>query len=96
MAKNKHEKHVGGPISWMANNSVASNLLMTVLLVGGLLGLGRVKQEVFPEFDLDMVMVQVPYPGASPAEVEQGILLAVEEAVRGVEGVKYVRSTAAE
>ena len=85
-----------GPIAWMARNSVASNLLMLVFLVGGFLMLGRVKQEVFPEFDLDMVIVNVPYPGASPAEVEQGVNLALEEAVRGLDGIKRVTSTAAE
>jgi multidrug efflux pump subunit AcrB len=80
----------------MAHNSVAANLLMLVLIVGGLLLLPRIKQEVFPEFDLDTVVVSVIYPGASPAEVEQGVILAVEEAARAVDGVKEVRSTAAE
>lgn len=85
-----------GPIAWMARNSVASNLLMFLVLVGGLLSVLSVKQEVFPEFDLDIVQISVPYPGASPAEVEQGIVLAVEEAVRGVDGVKKITSSSAE
>jgi multidrug efflux pump subunit AcrB len=85
-----------GPIAWMARNSVAANLLMFVVLVGGLLGMFRIKQEVFPEFTLDFVIVTVPYPGASPAEVEQGIVLAAEEAVRGLDGVKRVTSTSKE
>ena len=85
-----------GAVAWMANNSVAANLFMFVLLFGGLMGLTRVKTEVFPEFELDAVTVSVPYPGASPEEVEQGIVLAVEEAVRGLDGVKRVTSTAAE
>ena len=54
------------------------------------------KQEVFPDFELDLVTVRVPYPGASPAEVEQGIVLVVEENVRGIAGVKEIRSVAAE
>jgi multidrug efflux pump subunit AcrB len=81
-----------GAIAWMTSNTVAANLLMIIILVGGLIALLNVKQEVFPEFDLDVVSVTVPYPGASPAEVEQGIVLAVEEAVRGVDGVKKVTS----
>ncbi len=85
-----------GPIAWMARNPVAANLLLILVLVGGVLALSRIKQEVFPEFDLDVVQVAVPYPGASPAEVEQGIVLAVEEAVRGLDGVKRVTSTSAE
>ncbi len=86
-----------GPLAWMASNSVAANLIMGLLLVGGLVfGASKVKQEVFPEFSLDMVTVRVAYPGASPAEVEQGIVEAVEEAVRGLDGVKRVTSTASE
>ncbi len=85
-----------GPISWMARNPVASNLLMFVVLALGLLGLTRIKQEVFPEFSLDLVTIAVPYPGASPSEVEQGIILAVEEEVRGLDGVKRVYSSANE
>ncbi|MDG1484650.1 MAG: efflux RND transporter permease subunit [Myxococcota bacterium] len=85
-----------GPIAWMAQNPVASNLLMMVLLLGGLIGLLRIKAEVFPAFELDMVTVSVAYPGASPEEVEQGIVLVVEEEVRGLDGVKRVNATAAE
>ncbi len=85
-----------GPISWMARNSVASNLLMAVILMLGVAGVLSIKQEVFPDFEPDLVTVSVPYPGASPSEVEQGIVLAVEEEVRGIDGVKRVTSTAAE
>jgi len=87
---------VGGPIAWLARNSVAANLMMAVLLVGGVLGLLRTKQEVFPEFDLDFINVVVAYPGASPTEVEQGIVLVTEEAVRAVDGVKRVTSVSSE
>ncbi|MEE8410735.1 MAG: efflux RND transporter permease subunit [Myxococcota bacterium] len=82
-----------GPIPWMARNPVAANLLMICLIAGGLFMAWRIKQEVFPAFDLDLVLVNVVYPGASPAEIEQGVVLAVEEAVRGLDGVKETRST---
>jgi len=85
-----------GPIAWMARNPVAANLAMLVLILGGLLMLFRIKQEVFPEFSLDMVQVSVAYPGASPREVEEGIILAIEEEVRGLDGVKRVTSRAFE
>ena len=85
-----------GAIGWMAKNSVAANLLMLALVVGGLaIGQG-IKQEVFPEFDMDWVTIMVPYPGASPSEVEQGIILALEEAVRPIDGVKQVMSSSRE
>ena len=85
-----------GPIGWMVHNRVTPNILMAVLLLGGLVLSTRIKKEVFPEFDLDIVTVQVAYPGASPAEVEQGIVLAVEEAVRGTDGVEEINATASE
>ena len=85
-----------GPIAWMVHNRVAPNLLMLVLLIGGLFMANQIKKEVFPDFALDEVRVSVAYPGASPEEVEQGIVLAVEEAINGVEGVDEIRSTASE
>lgn len=85
-----------GPVAWMVHNRVTPNILMLVLLVGGLFMTTKIKQEVFPEFSMDIVTVRVPYPGSSPEEVEQGIVLAVEEAVRGIVGVKEITATAAE
>ena len=87
---------VKGPIAWMAGHSVAANLLMLVLLVGGLIYAGKIKKEVFPDFELDYVTINVPYPGASPEEVERGVVLAVEEAVQGLDGVKEITATANE
>ncbi len=78
------------------SSRVTPNLLMLVCLVGGFLMALRIKQEVFPEFDLDIVTITVPYPGASPEEVERGIVLVVEEAVRGIDGVKEVSAVARE
>jgi multidrug efflux pump subunit AcrB len=96
MGKENIQKIFRGPVAWMAGNSVTANLLMIVFLVGGLLVGLQIKQEVFPEFSMDMVNVTVAYPGASPEEVENGIVLAVEEAVQGLEGVGEITSTAAE
>ncbi len=80
----------------MTRNTVAANLIMLALVLGGVFMLPTIKQEVFPEFELDMIIVSVAYPGASPADVEEGIVLSIEEAVREVEGVKEVRATASE
>ncbi|MGM0574237.1 MAG: efflux RND transporter permease subunit [Myxococcota bacterium] len=85
-----------GVIAWMTRNTVAANLLMAVLVIGGLVVGRMVKQEVFPEFEMEWIQVQVVYPGASPEEVEEGIVLAIEEEVRGLDGVKRVVSSAAE
>ncbi|MGB9339477.1 MAG: efflux RND transporter permease subunit, partial [Polyangiales bacterium] len=86
-----------GVIAWAAKNTVAANVLMLILIVGGIVTLmSGIKQEVFPEVELDIVSINVIYPGASPAEVEQAVVLAVEEAVRGIDGVKKVTSSAME
>ena len=74
----------------MTQNTVAANLLMGIFLIGGIVLASQVKQEVFPEFTTDIVQVSVPYPGASPEEVEQGIILSVEDGVRGLDGIKRV------
>ncbi len=85
-----------GSIAWMASNNVAANLLMLVLLVGGLIVGAHIKQEVFPEFDSDIVSVSIAYPGASPEEVERGVVIAVEQAIQGLEGIDEITSTASE
>ncbi len=85
-----------GPVAWMARHGVAANLLMLICLVGGFISLLHIKQEVFPDVSLDTVSVSVVYPGASPEEVESGIILAIEESVRGLEGVYEVVSVARE
>jgi len=85
-----------GAIAWMAGNTVAANLLMAVFLVGGLFMGFNIKQEVYPDFTLESVSISVAYPGASPEEVESGIILAVEEAVRDLEGIDEITSKALE
>ena len=85
-----------GPIGYMARNGVAANLLMLFILVAGFFSLSTLVQEVFPEISMDRVLVSVPYPGATPDEVEESIILKIEEQVEGIEGLKQMRSTAAE
>ncbi|UCF31546.1 MAG: efflux RND transporter permease subunit [bacterium] len=85
-----------GAIGWMAHNPVAANLIMVACLLGGFLMLGKITQEVFPSTEADIVRISLSYPGASPEEVEQGLILVVEEAIRGLDGVHEVSSTAGE
>ncbi len=85
-----------GTIGWMVRNRVTPNLMMLVCLLGGLFVATQIKQEVYPDFELDQVTVRVPYPGASPEEVEQGIVLVIEEAIRGLDGVKEITAKASE
>jgi len=92
--KDPEEKR--GLIGWFASNHVAANLLMFLIIAAGLLAIFSAKMEVFPEFSLDMINIAVPYRGASPADVEEGVCLRVEEAIGAVDGVKRITSTAAE
>ncbi len=85
-----------GLISYMARNSIAANLLMMILIGGGIYTMIYIQKEVFPQFQLDIVEVSVVYPGAAPSEVEMGILMPVEEAIRGVDGIEEITSTARE
>ena len=83
-------------IAWFARNSVAANLLMIILLVGGLFSAFSIQKQVFPAFDIDVINVRVPYLGAAPQEVEEGVILKIEEAVKDLDGIKQITSTAVE
>ena len=83
-------------IGWFAENSVAANLLMITVLVAGILSVSQIKLEVFPEFSVDMVRVSVPYLGAAPEEVEEGVCVRIEEAIQDLDGIKKITSTASE
>ena len=85
-----------GKIGWMTNNKVAANLLMFFFLVGGYFSMQHIKQEVFPLILLDSVTINVVYPGASPSEIEQGIIESIEAEIRSIDGVKRITSQARE
>ncbi len=83
-------------VRWAISNAPAMNILMVATLLVGWFCMRSLHRETFPDFDLDMIQVSVPYPGATPEEVEEGICQKIEEAVRSVEGIKKIHSTAAE
>lgn len=85
-----------GIIAWFARNSVAANLLMAIILVAGVASLFTIKKQIFPEIVLEQVNIRVPYLGAAPQEVESGVIEKIEESLRGVNGIKRIRSTAVE
>ncbi|MBV1933239.1 MAG: efflux RND transporter permease subunit, partial [Parvibaculaceae bacterium] len=91
-----HQSQRSGLIGWFVSNHVAANLLMAFFLIAGLLALLGMRSETFPEIDIKRVTVSVVYPGATPYEVEDGITRRVEEAIRSVNGVDRVTSTAVE
>ena len=85
-----------GVIAWMTYNRITPNLMMLILIIGGLMFASKIKKEFFPEFSLDIVTVTVSYPGSSPEEIERGIVESIEEVIDGLDGVKRVESTASE
>ena len=86
-----------GLISWFARNSVAANLLMVFIIVWGLTTLaGRLPLEVFPSFELERVSIRAAFRGASPAEVEEGVTIKIEEAIQELQGIKRITSVANE
>lgn len=85
-----------GPIAWMAKNHVAANLLMLFFIVGGIATLTTIKTEVFPNITEDEVEISVSYPGATPSEVVEGVVLVVEDAVSSLEWTDKITATARE
>ena len=85
-----------GIIAWFAANHVAANLLMLFIIVAGFISASSIRKETQPEFELNWVQVQVPYLGAAPLEVEEGVVIKVEEAVQDINGIKKIRSRARE
>ncbi len=83
-------------IAWFVGNPVAANLLMMILIVGGLISLTQLKQEEFPEIDLGIVQVRVPYLGAAPEEVELGVCIRIEEALEGAQSIYRMTSASGE
>lgn len=85
-----------GLIAWFARNNVAANLLMISIIIGGIFGIIKVQKQVFPQFIINVISVQVPYLGAAPQEVEEGVILKIEEAIKDLEGIKKITSSARE
>ncbi|QLE84351.1 efflux RND transporter permease subunit [Shewanella sp. Scap07] len=85
-----------GIIAWFARNNVASNLLMWLILVGGLFSTFMINKEVFPTFELNYLRISVAYPGAAPQEIEEGITIKIEESIQDISGIKKVTSVASE
>lgn len=87
---------MNGLISWFARNTVAANLTMVAIILTGLMTVGTLRQEVVPNIIMDSAMVTVVYPGASPEEVEKGVIMRIEKEVQGLAGVDQVKATANE
>lgn len=83
-------------VAYSVRNPIVGNLLMVLLLLLGVISLNNMLREAFPEVTLDIIQTRVVFPGASPKEVEDGIVVPIEEAVQGVAGIDQVDSVASE
>lgn len=83
-------------IKWFSKNHVAANFLMLIVLLLGFTTWFKLKKEVFPNLSLDAVLVSVPFPNAAPDQVETGIILPIEDAIRNIEGIKRFTSSSGE
>lgn len=79
-----------GIIAWFARNSVAANLLMIFILVGGALTAFTINKQMFPQVKINWIQYSAVYPGAAPQEVEEGITIKIEEALETVQGLERV------
>jgi multidrug efflux pump subunit AcrB len=84
------------PIAWFVKNPVASNLLMWIFLVGGVVAYFSLNQEEFPDIEVGVIQLNVPYLGATPEESETGVCLRIEEALEGTENIDTLTTTARE
>jgi multidrug efflux pump subunit AcrB len=85
-----------GWIAWFARNHVAANLLMAVIVIAGLFGAFSIQKQTFPDFEANAVQITMAYRGAAPAEVEEGVVVKIEEAIADIEGIQEIRSQARE
>ncbi|NCF73812.1 MAG: MMPL family transporter [Gammaproteobacteria bacterium] len=85
-----------GVIAWFAANHVAANLLMILIIVAGLISASGIRKETNPELELNRIQVRVPYLGAAPQEVEEGVVIKIEEAIQDLPGIKRIRSNSRE
>ena len=79
-----------GIIAWFARNAIAANLLMVFILLGGYLTMQTIDKQMFPQVKINWISYAAPYPGAAPQEVEEGITIKIEEALKTVQGLKRV------
>ena len=91
-----HPPQQTGIIAWFAGNHVAANLLMLLILFTGAISLFTIRKQTTPDFELNTIEIRVPYLGAAPQEVEEGVVIKIEEAIQDVQGVTEMRGSAQE
>ncbi len=83
-----------GLIAYFANNSVAANLMMIFIIIMGAVSYFFIQRQMFPNIEVNYVNISASYPGASPQEIEESILIKIEESLKDVTDIKKAVSTA--
>ena len=83
-------------IAWFVKNPVAANLMMVTLFVVGLFGYNNLEREFIPQVTINGITVSSGWLGASPRDVEEQLVVRIEEAVDGLDGIDYIEATARE
>ncbi|MBX2848698.1 MAG: efflux RND transporter permease subunit [Acidiferrobacterales bacterium] len=83
-----------GLIAFFAKNPVAANLLMVFIIILGTVSYFTVQRQMFPNIEINYIQVSAVYPGASPQEIEESILVKIEEALKDVTEIKKIISRA--
>ena len=85
-----------GIIAWFASNHVAANLLMFLIIAFGIVSAVTIRKQTNPDIELNYIQIRVPYLGAAPQEVEEGVVIKVEEAIQDIDGIVEINSVARE
>ena len=83
-------------IQYFIKHSVVTNWIMIIICIAGIFALSNMKKRINPKIEIEEVNIEVPFPGASAVEVEEGIVVKIEESLRGLEGIEKIRSTSAD
>jgi multidrug efflux pump subunit AcrB len=83
-------------VAFFVRNKVWTNVLMLSIFGFGLIALGQMRFSFFPESEPDIITIQVIYPGASPEEVEEGVILKIEENLDGLTDIDRITSVSSE
>ncbi|MET2985136.1 efflux RND transporter permease subunit [Aureibaculum conchae] len=83
-------------ISYFIKYEVAVNVIIIAFLIFGVLGMLQLKSSFFPLQEAEIISINVAYPGAAPQEIEEGVVLKIEDNLKGLIGVERVTSTSRE
>ncbi len=83
-------------IEFFINRPVWGNAAIVIILMFGLFSVFTMKRSFFPELDPYRINISVFYPGASPAEMEEGVTIKIEQAVKGLDNIEEINSTSSE